>query len=50
MYLKESMEGPPRKYYKLTDNGRAFLHELLQEWSEFSNGVNQIIKEGVNFE
>ncbi|QNK89138.1 helix-turn-helix transcriptional regulator [Sporosarcina sp. resist] len=49
-YLKESSEGPPRKYYKLTDNGRLFLHKLLQEWKEFSNGVNQIIKEGVNFE
>lgn len=49
-YLKESTEGPPRKYYKLTDNGRSFLHELLQEWREFSNGVDQIINEGVNFE
>ena len=49
-YLQESSEGPPRKYYKLTDTGRAFLHELLQEWKEFSNGVNKIIKEGVNYE
>lgn len=49
-YLKESSEGPPRKYYKLTDDGRLFLHELLQEWKEFSNGVNQIIKEGVDNE
>ncbi len=49
-YLQESSEGPPRKYYKLTDTGRAFLHELLQEWKGFSNGVNKIIKEGVNHE
>ncbi len=49
-YLKESSEGPPRKYYKLTDTGRTFLHNLLQEWKEFSAGVNQIIKEGVNHE
>ncbi|WP_316571377.1 PadR family transcriptional regulator [Neobacillus sp. YIM B06451] len=47
-YLKESSEGPPRKYYKLTDNGRAYLHDLLQEWKEFSNGVNHLIEEGVN--
>ncbi|RDW15005.1 PadR family transcriptional regulator [Oceanobacillus chungangensis] len=46
-YLKESTEGPPRKYYKLADSGRTYLHELLQEWKEFSNGVNQLIKEGV---
>ncbi|WP_332634924.1 PadR family transcriptional regulator [Halalkalibacter flavus] len=49
-YLKESSEGPSRKYYKLTDSGREFLHELLEEWKEFSNGVNQLIKEGVRDE
>lgn len=49
-YLKESTEGPPRKYYQLTDRGREFLHELLNEWESFSNGVNQLIKEGVNGE
>jgi PadR family transcriptional regulator PadR len=47
-YLQESTEGPPRKYYKLTDKGRIYLQELLTEWNEFSNGVNQLIKEGVN--
>src|SRR5699024_2715118 len=49
-YLQESTEGPPRKYYKLTDQGRVFLHQLLAEWETFSKGVNQIIKEGVNNE
>jgi Predicted transcriptional regulators len=29
-YLKESSEGPPRKYYKLTDTGRTFLYKSLQ--------------------
>lgn len=47
-YLKESTEGPSRKYYKLTNDGRAFLHQLMKEWHEFTNGVNQIIKEGVD--
>ncbi|PKG25303.1 PadR family transcriptional regulator [Niallia nealsonii] len=46
-YLQESTEGPSRKYYKLTDKGRISLHELIAEWNEFSNGVNQLIKEGV---
>lgn len=49
-YLKESTEGPPRKYYQLTDSGREFLHELLEEWETFTNGVNQIIKEDVSHE
>jgi len=47
-YLQESTEGPSRKYYKLTGKGRMYLYELIAEWNEFSNGVNQLIKEGVN--
>lgn len=42
-YLQESSEGPPRKYYKLTDPGEAYLHELLTEWQAFTNGVNKLI-------
>ncbi|MBA2871193.1 MULTISPECIES: PadR family transcriptional regulator [Bacillales] len=47
-YLQESSEGPSRKYYKLTNKGRKYLYQLIDEWNEFSNGVNQLIKEGVN--
>lgn len=47
-YLQESTEGPSRKYYKLTEKGRIYLQELLLEWNEFTNGVNELIKEGVN--
>ncbi len=47
-YLKESTEGPSRKYYKLTEKGREYLNDLVNEWREFSNAVNQLIKEGVN--
>lgn len=49
-YLQESSEGPSRKYYKLTHHGRKYLHEMLEEWKEFTDGVNQLIKEGVNFD
>ena len=49
-YLQESSEGPSRKYYKLTDIGREYLYSLIQEWQEFSNGVNQLIREGVKDE
>lgn len=47
-YLKESTEGPPRKYYQLTETGRAYLHEQLIEWQQFTTGVNAIIEEGLN--
>ncbi|WGL59788.1 PadR family transcriptional regulator [Pigmentibacter sp. JX0631] len=43
-YLQESGEGPSRKYYKLTELGRKTMHEMLQEWREFSQGVNMIIE------
>ncbi len=43
-YLKESNEGPPRKYYKLTDMGRAKFARLLAEWKDFTKGVDDIIE------
>ena len=49
-YLQESSEGPSRKYYRLTTKGRNYLYELIEEWSDFSTGVNKIIKEGVKIE
>ena len=45
-YFQESTSGPARKYYALTDKGRDYLKEQLQEWEEFSGAVNQLIKEG----
>lgn len=47
-YLQESSEGPPRKYYRLTDLGRDRFHQLISEWKAFTEGVNQLIKEGVS--
>lgn len=49
-YLQESSEGPSRKYYKLTEPGREYLLNLLKEWKDFTHGVNQLIKEGVQDE
>lgn len=47
-YFQESTGGPARKYYKLTEKGRDYLGEQLQEWKEFSTAVNQLIEEGVD--
>lgn len=49
-YLQESSGGPSRKYYKITEQGRDYLHEQMQEWKDFSHAVNQLIEEGVNSE
>lgn len=42
-YLKESSEGPPRKYYKITQSGEKIRSELVEEWEKFIEGVNQIL-------
>lgn len=44
-YLRESEEGPPRKYYQVTDKGRKYKEELLTEWHQFVGGVTSIIEE-----
>ncbi len=38
----ESNSGPPRKYFSLTDKGKAFYTELQNTWFEINNAV-QII-------
>ena len=47
-YLKESQEGPPRKYYKLTDRVKKLFEELDIEWENFVNGVNNILRGELN--
>jgi len=39
---EESTQGPPRKYYALTDEGRVFLNELDKSWSDLIEAVNLI--------
>ena len=41
-YLKESSEGPPRKYYQLTEEGKKNQSELIHEWKLFQNSINSI--------
>ncbi len=43
-YLQESQEGPPRKYYTITEEGKKTYEELLNEWEKFIKGVNNIIR------
>lgn len=44
-YLKESTEGPPRKYYHITATGVLYLSGLEEEWNEFSGKVSKFLKE-----
>lgn len=42
---QESTQGPPRKYYALTDEGEQFLNELDGAWGELVRTVGLIKKE-----
>ncbi len=43
-YWEESKQGPPRKYFKITDQGIQFLLELRENWFDFVSSVNAIIQ------
>lgn len=45
-YLVESDEGPARKYYHLTEEGKKRQTELVQEWKAFVAAVSRLIEEG----
>jgi PadR family transcriptional regulator PadR len=42
-YLKESQDGPPRKYYQITEFGKEKKEKLVAEWNEFAMGVSNLL-------
>lgn len=47
-YLQEESGGPPRKYYKITNEGKIRYKYLLMEWHSFNNKVKKIIGSDIN--
>lgn len=47
-YLQESENGPARKYYHLSDEGRKYQESLKAEWIGFVKAVEAIINGGKN--
>ncbi len=43
---QESREGPPRKYYHLTDRGQTALDQFRAQWRVFSRAVETILERG----
>ncbi len=41
---EESPQGPPRKYYSITDKGRSTLAELDKSWNELVDTISLIRK------
>jgi PadR family transcriptional regulator PadR len=42
-YLVEAPGGPPRKYYRMTDAGRATLKAQREEWKGFMAAVEKLL-------
>lgn len=41
-YWEESTQGPPRKYFKMTDKGEQMLADLEQEWKSMVNIIESL--------
>ena len=44
-YIEESSSGPPRKYYRLTGNGREELKRMNQHWQRLHEAIGELRKE-----
>ena len=43
---RESSEGPPRRYYKLTPGGRKALANFRVQWDTFRGAVDRLLAKG----
>ena len=43
-FVEADGSGPPRKYYRIADEGTEKLAEWTSEWSDLSIGVSQVMK------
>jgi PadR family transcriptional regulator PadR len=41
---RESSTGPPRRYYRLTKDGRASLAAFKDEWGRFRDAVDDLVE------
>lgn len=44
-YWEESNQGPPRKYFEITEEGQQLLTDLEVEWNILANVVEQLHQE-----
>lgn len=42
--FEQAENGRSRRYYRLTQDGRALLDQELDEWARYSSAVNNILK------
>ena len=44
---EESTQGPPRKYYRITEIGQTMLNQMKLDWNELVEAVEQLLAEKV---
>lgn len=44
-YLRESTEGPPRKYFTITETGKKRYCKLYEDWQDFVIAVDNTLSE-----
>lgn len=42
IYVKDSPDGPSRKYYQITKKGKEYLALLEKDWDDFVEQVNKL--------
>lgn len=45
-YIKESNEGPARKYYRITVSGMEHYKKQLEAWNSLKEGMEKILQRG----
>ena len=45
-YLVQSSEGPARKYYRMSEPGRAALEQWRHDWTGFKDSVDEVLNGG----
>ena len=45
-FWQESSQGPPRRYYRLTDEGRRGLEAFIAQWRRFRDAIDLVLDEG----
>jgi PadR family transcriptional regulator, regulatory protein PadR len=44
---RESTQGPPRRYYRITAEGKAALNGFIEQWRTFRDTVDRILEGGL---
>ncbi len=47
---RESDAGPPRRYYRITDDGRRVLDVFAGDWARFRDAVDTVLSRGARGE